>query len=143
MKPTVRGFIALALIAACSAPLACGGSDDSGPSREDQIREVEIQSLAAYACMPANLRRELRTLEKRHNDRVRALARASLPKGATGGTTPPVGFERTVENDQVRNRLLRRARGIYQRFSPGGQDYDAGCFIREREKARTRVEGAS
>ena len=92
--------------------------------------------------MPESLRRELRALEKRHDTRVRALARASLPKGATGGTTPPVGFERTVEADKVRKRLLLRARTIYSRYSPGGQDYEAGCYLRERERARARVEGA-
>jgi hypothetical protein len=137
----LRCLIAFALLAAAPGELACGGSDD-GNTRAEHIKEIEIQSLAAYACMPADLRRELRTLERRHDARVRALARASLPKGATGGTTPPIGFEQTVEADKVRSRLLRRARAIYGRFSPGGRDYDAGCYLREREKARNTVEGA-
>jgi hypothetical protein len=135
----LRFCLLVALIAAAPAVLACGGSDDE-PTRQEQIREVEIQSLAAYACMPANLRRELRRLENRHEARLKAIYRASRPKGATGGTTIPPGFQQLVERDKVRLRLLRRAQAIYLRYSPGGRDYEAGCYLREREKARNRLE---
>jgi hypothetical protein len=137
VKALLLGLCA-AVLATAPMQLACGGSDDK--TANEQVRELEIQSLAAYSCMPKNLRRELRTLEKRHDARVRALAEASIPKGATAGTTPPVGFQQTVQSDPLRKRLLRRARAIYGRFSPGGEDYDPGCYLREREEARRRIE---
>jgi hypothetical protein len=137
VKGVLRGSIAVVLVALAPLQLACGDSDD-GSAKE--IREVEIQSLAAYACMPADLRRRLRQLERRHDARIRALARASIPKGATGGVTPPPNFQQTVEADPVRGGLLRTARGIYRRYSPGGRDYDPNCYLREREKARNRLE---
>jgi hypothetical protein len=139
----LRLCLVIALVAAAPAQLACGSSDDK-PTQEEQVREVEIQSLAAYACMPESLRRELRRLEKQHDARVRKLAKAAQPKGTTGGTSPPAGFERTViERDKVRLRLLHRAQVIYKAYSPGGRNYDAGCFLPQREKARARVEGSS
>jgi hypothetical protein len=136
----LRCIVAFALLAAAPAELACGGSDDE-TTRKEQLREVQIQSLAAYSCMPESLRRELRRLEKRHDARVKAIYRASQPKGATGGTTAPAGFQQLVERDHVRLRLLRRAQTIYRSYSPGGRDYEAGCYLREREKARSRLEG--
>jgi hypothetical protein len=139
----LRLCLVIALVAAVPAQLACGSSEKK-PSREEQIREVEIQSLAAYACMPDSLRRELRQLEKQHDARVRKLAKAAQPKGTTGGTSPPVGFEQTViARDKVRLRLLHRAQVIYKAYSPGGRNYDAGCFLPQREKARARIEGSS
>jgi hypothetical protein len=138
-----RLCLVIALVAAVPAVAACGSSVDK-LTRQEQIREVEIQSLAAYACMPKSRRRELRQLEKQHDARVQKLARAAQPKGTTGGTTPPIGFEQSVvEKDKVRLRLLHRAQVIYKAYSPGGQNYDAGCFLPEREKARTQVEGSS
>jgi hypothetical protein len=137
----LRSCLVIALVATAPAGLACGGSDDKN-TRKEQIREVEIQSLAAYACMPASLRRELRSLETKHDARLKAIYRASRPKGATGGTTIPPGFQQLVENDKVRKRLLHRAQTIYLRYSPGGRDYEAGCYLREREKARSRLEGS-
>jgi hypothetical protein len=124
------------------APLQIACGSDDGSQANEKFREVEIQSLAAYECMPKGLRQELRALERRHDARVQALARAALPKGATAGATPPAGFEQTVEADPVRDRLLRRARAIYRSYSPGGDDYDAGCYLREREEARARIEGS-
>jgi hypothetical protein len=139
----LRLCLAIALVAAVPAQLACGSSDKK-PTQEEQVREVEIQAFAAYHCMPKSLQRELRQLEKKHNARVRKLARAAQPKGTTGGTSPPVGLEQTViERDKVRLRLLHRAQVIYKAYSPGGQNYDAGCFLPQREKARARVEGSS
>jgi hypothetical protein len=139
----LRLCLVIALVAAVPSQLACGSSDDK-PTREEQIREVEIQSLAAYACMPKSLRAELRQLEKQHDARVRKLARAAQPKGTTGGTSPPIGFEQTViQRDKVRLRLLHRAQVIYKAYSPGGRNYDAGCYLPQREKARARVEGSS
>jgi hypothetical protein len=138
VKAFLRGTLTIVLLAAVPAQLACGGSD--GKSVDQQIREVEIQSLAAYACMPKNLRRELRMLERRHDARLRALARKNIPQGVTAGTTPPSGFRQTVEADPLRKSLLRRARTIYRRHSPGGADYDPACYLREREKAERRLE---
>jgi hypothetical protein len=138
----LRCLVAIALVGTLPAQLACGSSEDK-LTRSEQIREVEIQSLAAYACMPKNLRRELRRLEKQHDARVEKLARAAQPKGTTGGTSPAIGFEQTVvERDKVRIRLLHRAQAIYKAYSPGGRNYDAGCYLPEREKARTRIEGS-
>jgi hypothetical protein len=138
-----RLCLVFALVAVVPALAACGSSEDK-LTQQEQIREVEIQSLAAYACMPKSLRRELRQLEKQHDARVQKLARAAQPKGTTGGTTPPIGFEQSVvAKDKVRLRLLHRAQAIYKAYSPGGRNYDAGCYLPEREKARTRVEGPS
>jgi hypothetical protein len=139
MRALIRTTIAIGLVA--TLPLGCGGSDEN--SNDQQVRDVEIASLAAYECMPSRLRSELRQLEKRHDARVREIARASLPKGATGGATVPPGFQQQVERDPVRLRLLRRARVIYQRYSPGGKDYDPPCYLRERERARNRLENAA
>jgi hypothetical protein len=138
----LRLLLVIALVAAVPAQLACGSSEDK-VTQEEQIREVQIQSLAAYACMPENLRRELRQLEKQHDARVRKLAKAAQPKGTTSGTSPPIGFEqRVVERDKVRLRLVRKAQVIYKAYSPGGRNYDAGCYLPQREKARARVEGS-
>ena len=143
MRNRSRSFLALALVAGL-ALAGCGGDGDdssTGPSKEE-LRKIELESLAAYACMPASQKRQLRSLEARHDARVRLLAgRASGATGATGpaGTTGDA-FKRTVESDRVRGRLLARARAIYTQYLPGGKNYDGGCFLREREKARKRLE---
>jgi hypothetical protein len=131
--------IALTLVASMLAPLGCGDAKQKPLS--EQLRDVEIRSLAAYACMPQSLRSELRVLERRHNARVAALAKkAGVPAGATGGTTLPPNYQQTVENDPIRTRLVRRARVIYGRYLPGGDDYDESCYQRERAAAQSRLE---
>jgi hypothetical protein len=128
-----RATLALALLVMIGTQTSCGGSDEG--SSNPQIRQVEIESLAAYACMPEAKRRELRALERRHDARVRELARRIPKAGVTGPT-----FRQTVQSDPTRLRLLAKARAIYRQYLPGGSGYDASCFFREREKAKTRLE---
>jgi poly-gamma-glutamate capsule biosynthesis protein CapA/YwtB (metallophosphatase superfamily) len=139
VKPLFRALIAVALVAAAPAQIGCGGSDEQEQVQE-AIRDVEIRSLAAYECMPGNLRRELRELERKHNVRLRTLARKSLPKGTPAGTTPPGDFRQIVEADARRRQILAQARAIYRRYSPGGRDYDATCYAREKEKAKAVID---
>jgi hypothetical protein len=133
MRTPFRGALAIALIAVTGTQIACGGSDEG--SSNPQIRQVQIESLAAYACMPEGKRRELRALERRHDARVRELARAN-PKGGVTGPT----FRQTVQSDPARLRLLAKARAIYRQYLPGGKAYDPSCFFREREKAKAQVQ---
>jgi hypothetical protein len=134
MRIGVRRLLAIALIAAAGSQIGCGGSDEESSNQE--LQQVQIESLAAYACMPEARRAELRRLERQHNARIRALAEQS-PQGATGPA-----FRRTVESDPARRRVLAKARAIYRLYLPGGKKYDAACFFREREKAKTRVTGS-
>jgi hypothetical protein len=127
----------VALAGALSVLGGCGGSDQEPPS--DAIRQLEIRSLAAYNCMPKDLRRELRVMERRHDARVRQLAREAPPGADVGATAANQQFRQTVESDPQRRRLLRRAQAIYKRFVPGGNDYEPGCYLRERQKAKTRL----
>jgi hypothetical protein len=135
----LRTAIGAALVVSMLVPLGCGGEAKQKPLSE-QLRDVEIRSLAAYACMPKNLRRELRSLERRHDARITALAKTALPAGATGGTSLPPSYRQTVENDPLRNQLLRRARLIYHRYLPGGQNYKASCYQPQRAAAKARLE---
>jgi hypothetical protein len=129
MRTLLRATIATAFVAVAPMLIACGKSD-SGPSSKE-IRRVEIEARAAYSCMPKNLRRELRVLNRRHEARLAELARTK-PAGP--------GFQPAVLADPVRKRILRRARGIYAEYLPGGRGYNAACYFREREKAKTKLQ---
>jgi hypothetical protein len=131
MRALLAPTILTALVALAPMQLACGEDSGNGGPSKTEVRRVQIDSLAAFACMPKSQRRELRSLEKRHAARLTALAREN---------PPGPGFERIAEADPARQRILRKARAIYREYLPGGRRYDASCFFREREKARRRVE---
>jgi hypothetical protein len=138
MKPYRRFVAAVVLVVCLVVPLGCGEAKQK--PLDEQLRDVEIRSLAAYACMPKNLRAELRSLERRHNARVAALTARNVPEGATGGTSAPAGLGQTIENDPVRTRLVARARSIYRQYLPGGTNYEASCYQPQRAAAKERLE---
>jgi hypothetical protein len=141
MTSPVRGkLLAVAVAGAVCVSGGCGESKEEAPN--EQIRQLEIQSRAAYNCMPNELRRELRVMERQHDARIRQLARKNVPGAGVGATAAQERFQQIVEQDPRRSRLLRKARGIYRRYLPGGADFDARCYLREREKARNRIESA-